>query len=185
MSGESEDVKLEGILTRPAVSRKSMAGLYLHINGRPVQARNICYSIKGAYGSLLQHYTGWNSQSGYQDSEPVKGGLWADPWVGMELAMVTTACLNYRMSTGLGQYVDFSMAEALLGSMPITILNHQLNGFPSESIGNEDDLDLMSELFRCKGEDSWLALSITCEGQWNMLYELLGRKDLNVSGKVE
>ena len=53
MSGESEDVKLEGFLTRPAVSRKSMAGLYLHINGRPVQARNICYSIKGAYGSLL------------------------------------------------------------------------------------------------------------------------------------
>ena len=25
----------------------------MHINGRPVQARNICYSIKGAYGSLL------------------------------------------------------------------------------------------------------------------------------------
>ena len=138
-----------------------------------------------AYGSLLQHYTGWNSQSGYKDSEPVKGGLWADPWVGMELAMVTTACLNYRMSTGLGQYVDFSMAEALLGSMPITIINHQLNGSPSESIGNEDDLDLMSELFRCKGEDSWLALSITCEGQWNMLCELLGRTDLNVHGKVE
>ena len=53
MSGEAEEVKLEGFLTRPAVSRKSMAGLYLHINGRPVQARNICYSIKGAYGSLL------------------------------------------------------------------------------------------------------------------------------------
>ena len=69
--------------------------------------------------------------------------------------------------------------------MPITIINHQLNGSPSESIGNEDDLDLMSELFRCKGEDSWLALSITCEGQWNMLCELLGRTDLNVHGKVE
>jgi len=30
-----------------------MAGLYLHVNGRPIQARNISYSIKGAYGSLL------------------------------------------------------------------------------------------------------------------------------------
>ena len=53
MSGESDGLRLEGFLTRPAVSRKSMAGLYLHVNGRPVQARNICYSIKGAYGSLL------------------------------------------------------------------------------------------------------------------------------------
>jgi len=53
MSGETDGLRFEGFLTRPAVSRKSMAGLYLHVNGRPVQARNICYSIKGAYGSLL------------------------------------------------------------------------------------------------------------------------------------
>ena len=46
-------MKLEGFLTKPAVSRKSIAGLYLHVNGRPIQARNICYSIRGAYGSLL------------------------------------------------------------------------------------------------------------------------------------
>ena len=53
MKGDADGLHLEGFLTRPAVSRKSMAGLYLHVNGRPVQARNICYSIKGAYGSLL------------------------------------------------------------------------------------------------------------------------------------
>ena len=53
MKGEADGLRLGGFLTRPAVSRKSMAGLYLHVNGRPVQARNICYSIKGAYGSLL------------------------------------------------------------------------------------------------------------------------------------
>ena len=119
------------------------------------------------------------------DSEPVKGGLWADPWVGMELAMVTTACLNYRMSTGLGQYVDFSMAEALLGSMPITILNHQINGFPIPSKGNEDDFDLVSDLFRSKGEDNWFALSITCKEEWNRLCELLERPDLTICGEIE
>ena len=52
-NGVAENLKLEGFLTKPAVSRKSMAGLYLHVNGRPIQARNICYSIRGAYGSLL------------------------------------------------------------------------------------------------------------------------------------
>ena len=53
MKGDDGDLRLNGFLTRPAVSRKSMNGLYLHVNGRPVQARNICYSVKGAYGSLL------------------------------------------------------------------------------------------------------------------------------------
>ena len=69
-----------------------------------------------AYGSLLQHYTGWNGISGYPNREPIKGGLWADPWVGMELAMVTLAALNHRAVTGAGQYIDLSMAEALSAS---------------------------------------------------------------------
>ncbi|MCH8226680.1 MAG: CoA transferase, partial [Chloroflexi bacterium] len=75
-----------------------------------------------AYGSLLQHYTGWNSISGNPQGEPVPGGLWADPWVGMELAMVTAAALNNRALTGQGQYIDFSMAEALTAGIPGAIL---------------------------------------------------------------
>jgi len=53
IKGKEGQLKVHGYLTRPAVSRKTMSGIYLHINGRPVQARNICYSIRGAYGSLL------------------------------------------------------------------------------------------------------------------------------------
>ena len=53
IKGEESGLKVSGYLTRPAVSRKTMTGIYIHINGRPVQARNICYSIRGAYGSLL------------------------------------------------------------------------------------------------------------------------------------
>ena len=53
IKGEEGELRVQGYLTRPSVSRKTMSGIYLHINGRPVQARNICYSIRGAYGSLL------------------------------------------------------------------------------------------------------------------------------------
>ena len=91
-----------------------------------------------AYGSLLQHYTGWNSISGYPDREPIRGGLWADPWVGMEIAMVTAAALNHRVLTGQGQYVDFSMAEALSASIPEAILDYQMNGKMREPMGNQD-----------------------------------------------
>ena len=53
IEGEGNGLRVHGYLTRPTVSRKTMSGIYLHINGRPVQARSICYSIRGAYGSLL------------------------------------------------------------------------------------------------------------------------------------
>ena len=80
-----------------------------------------------AYGSLLQHYTGWNSISGYPDNEPIKGGLWADPWVGLEIAMLSCAALTNRLTTGQGQYIDFSMSEALTSTLPEAILDYQMN----------------------------------------------------------
>ena len=126
-----------------------------------------------AYGSLLQHYTGWNSQSGHPGGEPIKGGLWADPWVGMELAMITTACLSYRAATGSGQYVDFSMAEALIESMPISVLHEQMTGTPKLPIGNDDEFDILSDVFSCRGDDEWIAVSVSTRDQWDSLCDLL------------
>ena len=131
-----------------------------------------------AYGSLLQHYTGWNSISGYPHSEPVRGGLWADPWVGMELAMVTVAALNGRAVTGRGQYIDFSMAEALTASIPEAILDYQMNHRVREPMGNRDDWYAPHGLYHCAGEDRWVAIAVTNDEEWNSLCWLIQRLDL-------
>ena len=131
-----------------------------------------------AYGSLLQHYTGWNSISGYPHSEPVRGGLWADPWVGMELAMVTVAALNGRAVTGRGQYIDFSMAEALTASIPEAILDYQMNHRVREPMGNRDDWYAPHGLYHCAGEDRWVAIAVTNDEEWNSLCRLIQRLDL-------
>ncbi|SVA45411.1 uncharacterized protein METZ01_LOCUS98265 [marine metagenome] len=136
-----------------------------------------------AYGSLLQHYTGWNSQSGHPGGEPIKGGLWADPWVGMELAMITTACLSYRAAKGPGQYVDFSMAEALIETMPISVLHEQMAGTPKLPNGNDDEYDILSDVFSCKGDDEWIAVSVSTRDQWDSLCELLDAPGLK-SGDI-
>ncbi len=131
-----------------------------------------------AYGSLLQHYTGWNSTSGYPDREPVTGGLWADPWVGMELAMVTVASLNNRALTGQGQYVDFSMAEALSACLPEAILDYQMNDRVKEPIGNQDDWYVPHGVFHCEGPDRWVAIAVTNDEEWSSLCRVIERPDL-------
>ena len=131
-----------------------------------------------AYGSLLQHYTGWNSISGYPEREPVTGGLWADPWVGMELAMVTAAALNHRAVTGQGQYVDFSMAEALSASIPEAILDYQMNGRVKEPLGNRDDWYAPHGVYHCAGADRWVAIAVTSDAEWVSLCQLMHRPDL-------
>ena len=131
-----------------------------------------------AYGSLLQHYTGWNSISGYPQREPIPGGLWADPWVGMELAMVTVAALNHRALTGRGDYIDFSMAEALTASIPEAVLDYQMNGRVKEPMGNRDDWYAPHGVYRCVGADRWVAIAVTNDEEWNSLCRLIQRPDL-------
>ena len=131
-----------------------------------------------AYGSLLQHYTGWNSISGHPGREPVAGGLWADPWVGMELAMVTAAALNNRAVTGQGQYVDFSMAEALSASIPEAILDYQMNSRVKEPLGNRDDWYAPHGVYHCSGADRWVAIAVTNNEEWDSLCHLIERPGL-------
>ena len=132
-----------------------------------------------AYGSLLQYYTGWNAISGYPDSEPIKGGLWADPWVGMELAMVAAAALNHRVVAGEGNYVDFSMAEALTASIPEALLDYQMNDRVPEPMGNADHHHAPHSVYRCKGDDRWLAIAVTSDEEWRALCGVIGRHDLS------
>lgn len=131
-----------------------------------------------AYGSLLQYYTGWNSISGYPVGEPIKGGLWADPWVGLELAMVTAAALNHRAVTGEGQYVDYSMAEALTACLPEALLDFQMNGRERRPMANADDRYVPHNLYRCKGPDRWIAIAVTNEAEWQALCGVIERPDL-------
>lgn len=131
-----------------------------------------------AYGSLLQHYTGWNSISGHPNRAPVTGGLWADPWVGMELAMVTVASLNNRALTGEGQYVDFSMAEALSACLPEAVLDYQMNDRVKEPMGNRDDWYAPHGVYHCFGPDRWVAIAVTNGSEWAALCGLIGRSDL-------
>ena len=138
-----------------------------------------------AYGSLLQHYTGWNSISGYPDSEPIKGGLWADPWVGMELAMITVAALNHRLETGTGQYVDFSMAEALSASLPEALLDFQMNGNEPVPLGNRDRNFTPHGVYRCAGDDRWIAVEVHTTEQWKSLCKVIGRRDLGVDSSLD
>ena len=138
-----------------------------------------------AYGSLLQHYTGWNSISGYPDSEPIKGGLWADPWVGMELAMITIAALNHRLETGTGQYVDFSMAEALSASLPDALLDFQMNGSEPMPLGNRDRNLAPHGVYRCAGDDRWIAVEVHSTEQWKNLCKVIGRSDLGADSSLD
>ena len=74
--------------------------------------------------------------------------------------MITLAALNHRTETGTGQYVDFSMAEALSASLPEALLEYQMTGEEPEPIGNRDRFAAPNGVYKCRGEDSWIAIEV-------------------------
>ena len=125
-----------------------------------------------AYGTLLQCFTGWSYQTGIPEKPPMIGGVWADPLTGMMQTFLVASCLSGRYQTGLGQYVDFSMAEANTTLLQESLMNFFMNGKIIERNGNIESNIGIHDLFPCKGFDSWIALVIESNEDWNKFCSL-------------
>jgi benzylsuccinate CoA-transferase BbsF subunit len=130
-----------------------------------------------AYGTLLQCFTGFAGMNGYPGRPAAIGMAWLDPMCGMLMASAAVAALRERRSSGRGRRIDFSMVEALLWTMPGPLLDYQLSGRLHERAGNGDPRFSPHGVYRCAGDDSWLAVAVTTDEQWHTLCSVVGGLD--------
>lgn len=83
------------------------------------------------------------------------------------------AALEYRRRTGRGQYIELSQAEASMHFLTPALLDFIANGFVQTPQGNRDGHFAPHGVYRCRGEDSWIAIVCTTEAQWHALCELI------------
>jgi crotonobetainyl-CoA:carnitine CoA-transferase CaiB-like acyl-CoA transferase len=88
------------------------------------------------------------------------------------------AALAARDRTGRGTHVDLAEVETAAAVMGPMMLDYVVNGRASVVPGNQVPGALLSEVVRCHGDDSWLAVEIEDAADWATLAEFLGRADL-------
>jgi crotonobetainyl-CoA:carnitine CoA-transferase CaiB-like acyl-CoA transferase len=79
------------------------------------------------------------------------------------------AALHDRDTTGRGRHIDFSMSEALLSTMPGPLLDYQIGGAGPGPRGNDDATHSPHGVFRCAGDDAWIAIAVTSDDEWRSL----------------
>ncbi|MBI4306671.1 MAG: CoA transferase [Chloroflexi bacterium] len=126
-----------------------------------------------AYGTLLQGYTGFSGLNGLPDRPPSIGMAWTDFVCGLAMAFATVAALYDRHRTGKGARIDLSMVETQLMTMPGPILDYVMQGRIAAPTGNRDPLFAPHNVYRCKGDDRWLAVTVLNESQWRALCGLI------------
>jgi crotonobetainyl-CoA:carnitine CoA-transferase CaiB-like acyl-CoA transferase len=127
-----------------------------------------------AYGTLLQIYTGFAGLNGYPKLPTSIGMAWADPLCGMLLAYIAVAALRSSRNTGKGRHIDFSMVEAILVTMPEPLLEYQMSGTLSKPAGNDDIEYSPHGVFKSEGDDSWVAIAVTNQSEWESLADVIG-----------
>jgi crotonobetainyl-CoA:carnitine CoA-transferase CaiB-like acyl-CoA transferase len=133
-----------------------------------------------AYGSLLQAYSGRVGLIGRASPSLEAMGImpaWTDPVTSLWESFAILAALRHRAATGHGAYLDLSMLEATVALLPDALLHAGLGRQPPRN-GCADDLSgAPSGLFRCAGEDDWVAVSVPDDAAWAGLCALLERRD--------
>jgi crotonobetainyl-CoA:carnitine CoA-transferase CaiB-like acyl-CoA transferase len=133
-----------------------------------------------AYGSLLQCYSGRVGLIGRANPQLEAMGVmpaWTDPVTSLWESFAILAALTHRAKTGQGAFIDLSMLEATVALLPDALLHAGLGRAVPHDGSTADLCGVPSGLFRCAGEDEWIAISIRDATAWAGLCAALDRSD--------
>ena len=131
------------------------------------------------YGNSLACISGLDSVTGYLGSSRPQGmeTAPADMLGGVVGALAVMMADRHRRRTGRGQHVECSQQEAFMHLIGPAFMDYLWNGRVAGPIGNRHPLRVAAPhgLFRCRGEDRWIAIAVGTDEEWRGLVAALGR----------
>ncbi len=136
------------------------------------------------FGSILTAVTMMDTMVGWPDRPPVPPSTYyTDQLSPMYATMSIMAALDYKRRTGKGQYIDHSQIETGLNYMTPLILDYQVNGRELQARGNKSDSAAPHGIYRCKGNDRWIAIAVESDDEWQGFVKAIGSQRWTQSRK--
>lgn len=131
-----------------------------------------------AYGMNVEALSGAVAVTGYPGGTPVRCGMaYIDDIAALHAAFAVLSALEYRDRAGKGQRIDVAMYEG--GSVvPEAVLEYQMTGQAPPRIGNRHRHLAPHGLYPCDGNDTWVAISVETDEDWQALCAAMGAEDL-------
>jgi crotonobetainyl-CoA:carnitine CoA-transferase CaiB-like acyl-CoA transferase len=135
----------------------------------------------GSFGSTLDALSGMMSITGYGPAEPIWSSQdvnYPDQVVSLFGAGAILLGLRHRRRTGQGIYIDVSQRELVTSMIGETVLDYAVNRRVPRPRANRDSSMVPHGVYRCRGEDAWLAIAVENDAQWAALCAVMGRPEL-------
>ena len=132
------------------------------------------------FHSVINLFSGLAAITGHPGAHPrILGGIFPDAFSGCYCILALLEALYHRSKTGEGQYIDVAMTETLVTLLPEAIMDYTLNGQEAERVGNRDLIKIPHDVYRCKGDQKWVAISVDGDAGWEALGAAMGRSELS------
>lgn len=132
-------------------------------------------STLAGFGTMAAAMSGFFGLCGWPDRVPCGPfGAYTDYVSPRYFLCSVLAALEHRRRTGEGQYVDFSQSEGSIHNLSPVLLDFVVNGRVARQDGNDDDRFAPHGVYRCLGQDCWVAVVCETDEQWQALCGVLG-----------
>lgn len=129
----------------------------------------------GAWGMGMEPTAGISHLTGYIDGPPMKAGIpYTDIISSVHGTLAILIALEYRRRTGRGQWIDLSQNEAAVQQIGEAIMDYTMNGRIQGRMGNRHPSMAPHGIYRCRGNDKWVVISVSSEEEWKALCDALG-----------
>jgi crotonobetainyl-CoA:carnitine CoA-transferase CaiB-like acyl-CoA transferase len=130
------------------------------------------------FAPTMEQIAGLAWVTGLPEGPPVPPRGACDPLAGAHAAFASLAALEFADRTGRGQLVEVPMIETVLNVTATQTIEFDVFGEVLSRRGNRGHPAATQDLYRCAGDDNWIAISMHTDAQRNALAELTGGSEL-------
>jgi crotonobetainyl-CoA:carnitine CoA-transferase CaiB-like acyl-CoA transferase len=129
------------------------------------------------YGNTVEAMAGVTGLTGYHDGDGqhyTLSNALGDPVGGLHGVFALMVALRERERTGRGQLIELAQVESLIPFVGEAILDFQFTGKVPAARGNRHREHAPHGIYRCAGDDNWIALACETDDQWRSLARAIG-----------
>jgi crotonobetainyl-CoA:carnitine CoA-transferase CaiB-like acyl-CoA transferase len=180
------DVVIENFSPRVMDQFGLGADALLELNPTAVVVRMPAFGLSGpwrdrvGFAPTMEQIAGLAWVTGMPDGPPVAPRGACDPLAGAHAAFATLTALEFADRTGRGQLVEVPMIETVLNVTAVQTIEFEVFGTVMERHGNRGHTTADQDVYRCAGEDEWIAVSIRSDEHRVALARLIGGHDVGI-----
>ncbi|MCC8193209.1 MAG: CoA transferase [Deltaproteobacteria bacterium] len=134
-------------------------------------------------GMTISAVSGLMWSTAYGPDDPVGPGTHypdhaANPY---HAAFAVLAALRYKRLTGKGMKIDLAQVESTINFIGTAFTYQAMTGENPPQGSNTSQEMAPHGIYRCKGEDSWCAITVDSDTAWRAMADLLGQPSLAAS----